>query len=522
MEISVKQWWHDELSGVKHFPGQYDGLSSIKHLPGYHVQQLHGGISGIFLPNMISKEIKVRIINGVDSWEGDRKLVGRQAISDIDDFHIAVIFKKDKLKAIASISELRTMINVSRLATAERGFGEKIMNEIFLFAKKMNKGVELYSLPEAEGFYKKIGMTQDIKEKSKFTLSADDIKKKSFSEELADLEPENGVFCYRQEKKSLELQIIKGGPGSGNFGHAGREGQVGGSDDSLGGNSVFMETKLQNGQRVLLDGSQLPEYLVASKVRIPPAWTQVAVSRDPSNGLWVKGRDGIRSEKFPEGRPTAIYSPDFKKQSAHVKFARVLEMAQKWDSISRENDENMQSKDPKIKEAALVIKLIMITGIRPGSETDTGAVKKAYGATTLEGRHVVQDKKGVRLEFVGKKGKDLSIPIKDKEVVDMIVQKAKSVGSNGKLFNIDDDQLRDYTHILDGGKFKTKDFRTLLATRTAIEKIKSYGDQKPRSEKEYKKMVRLVAVEVSMRLGNTPAVALQSYINPVVFKGWRI
>ena len=197
-------------------------------------------------------------------------------------------------------------------------------------------------------------------------------------------------------------------------------------------------------------------------------------------------------------------------------------MAQKWDSISRENDENMQSKDPKIKEAALVIKLIMITGIRPGSETDTGAVKKAYGATTLEGRHVVQDKKGVRLEFVGKKGKDLSIPIKDKEVVDMIVQKAKSVGSNGKLFNIDDDQLRDYTHILDGGKFKTKDFRTLLATRTAIEKIKSYGDQKPRSEKEYKKMVRLVAVEVSMRLGNTPAVALQSYINPVVFKGWRI
>ena len=288
-----------------------------------------------------------------------------------------------------------------------------------------------------------------------------------------------------------------------------------------GDGGSFSETRMQDGQRVMSDGSPLPKYLAEAKVRIPPAWTQVIVSRDSNNGLWVKGRDAKRSEKFPEGRPTAIYSPDFKEQSAHIKYARCLEMAEKFGHIRKENDNNMQSKDPEIRESASVTKLIMSTGIRPGSERDTGAVKKAYGATTLEGRHVIQDKDGVRLEFVGKKGKSLSIPIRDKEVIDMVIQRARSAGPDGKLFNVDDDRLRDYTHTLDGGKFKTKDFRTLLGTKTAIDKIKSFGDQKPKSEKEYKKMVHAVAVEVSTRLGNTPAVALQSYINPVVFKGWQ-
>lgn len=65
----------------------------------------------------------------------------------------------------------------------------------------------------------------------------------------------------------------------------------------------------------------------------------------------------------------------------------------------------MKSSDPKISEPAKLAALIMSTGIRPGSESDTGAKVKAYGATTLEGRHVVTDSEGnTRLQFVGKKG----------------------------------------------------------------------------------------------------------------------
>jgi len=43
----------------------------------------------------------------------------------------------------------------------------------------------------------------------------------------------------------------------------------------------------------------------------------------------------------------------------------------------------------------------------------------------------------------------------------------------------------------------------------------------PINEKEYKKKVKEVAKQVSAKLGNTPTVALQSYISPVVFAEWK-
>ena len=41
------------------------------------------------------------------------------------------------------------------------------------------------------------------------------------------------------------------------------------------------------------------------------------------------------------------------------------------------------------------------------------------------------------------------------------------------------------------------------------------------NEKEYKKAVKFVATAVSKKLGNTPTIALQSYINPATFAAWR-
>lgn len=88
-----------------------------------------------------------------------------------------------------------------------------------------------------------------------------------------------------------------------------------------------------------------------------------------------------------------------------------------------------------------------------------------------------------------------------------------------KLFNVSNKSLLDYVHTLDGGNFKTKDFRTLLGTRTAMNEMSSM--KAPTTEKEYKKAVLSVAKTVSSTLGNTPSVALKSYISPVVFAPWQ-
>lgn len=264
------------------------------------------------------------------------------------------------------------------------------------------------------------------------------------------------------------------------------------------------------GARKLKNGKPVPSHIP----RIPPAWTDVKISKDPDSHLLVTGFDA-------KGRRVAIYSASHAAKQAQAKFARTEELTKKFDSIRAQNEKLRKSEDPRVRDAADATRLIMDTGIRPGSDADTKAAVKAYGATTLEGRHVVDTKEGTRLQFTGKKGVAIDIPITDLGTAKMIRDRAKAAGRNGKLFpNTDARALLDHVHAFDGGGFKTKDFRTMVANKVAMQEVAKMP--KPKSEKEYKKAVAAVARTVSDTLGNTPTVALQSYINPVVFAGWRI
>jgi DNA topoisomerase-1 len=259
-------------------------------------------------------------------------------------------------------------------------------------------------------------------------------------------------------------------------------------------------------------GEPLPAH--HAKTYIPPAWTDVEVSLNPEHHILARGKD-------LKGRKQSIYQPEFVKRQAEDKFNRNREMLQKMDEIRKQNDDNLESNDPTIKELAAVTMLIQSTGIRPGSDRDTKAAKQAYGATTLRAEHVVSTPEGVVLKFTGKKGVDLSIPVGDKRVADMLLSaKQTAPQRGGRLFAIDDKRLREYTHKLDGGKFKPKDFRTAVGTSTAAREIENMP--MPKNEKEYKLSVRQVAKVVSEKLGNTPTIALQSYINPFVFSKWKL
>ncbi len=263
----------------------------------------------------------------------------------------------------------------------------------------------------------------------------------------------------------------------------------------------------KDGNRTTATGKALPEHIASLK--IPPAWKDVIYSEDPKASLLVKGKDS-------KGRVQYIYSSAHTDQKAQAKFARIEELQSKFSSIAKQNEDNVQ----KNKEDAIVLKLIMETGIRPGSDGDTSAKVKAYGATTLEGKHVEIDKGKVILHFIGKKGVENKIPVSDPKLVKILIDRKKQAGDNGKLFKTDSNHLLRYSSSLDGGGFKTKDFRTLLGTKAAMEAMKKTNP--PKNEKEYKKAVMSVAKKVSEKLGNTPAVALKSYINPIIWQEWRM
>ena len=336
----------------------------------------------------------------------------------------------------------------------------------------------------------------------------------------ADLPPESRINCrclaqvdalMSGETAAQHVEAykaaVKGGAGSGNFGHAGRPGEVGGSVSS-GGETLDSASRDKDGKWRMSDGTGAPEHI--QKLGIPPAWTNVYINRDPKGDMLVRGNDS-------KGRLQVRYSDNHNMRAAADKFGRVSELRAKREEIRKEILRD--AKDEAKQEEAECLLLVMATGIRPGSDQDTKAEKKAYGATTLEGRHVVASGSEVRLRFTGKKGVDLDLPVVDKRVAAMLVKRAGSLRKDERLFSTDANRLRNYSKSKDGGGFKTKDHRTAIGTETAITSIKS--TKTPATMKEYKRAVKEVATKVSKVLGNTPTIALKAYIDPNVFSAWR-
>lgn len=272
-----------------------------------------------------------------------------------------------------------------------------------------------------------------------------------------------------------------------------------------------LSAKSEDGQRVTAEGEALPPHIQAAK--IPPGWTDVTYSPDPNAHLLVTGRD-------TKGRRVYIRSDSADARTAAAKFARIQELQEKAVLVSLQNAAARRSRDAATKDTADAFSLIETMGIRPGSERDTAAKVKAYGATTLEGRHVVVEEGRMFLRFTGKKGVSINLPVEDRDMASMLRRRASAAGETGKLFpHTNAATLLKHTHKLDGGDFKTKDFRTLKGTTTAMGEVRRMSP--PANEAEYKKAVLAVAKKVSAVLGNTPTVALQSYIDPIVFAQWR-
>jgi DNA topoisomerase-1 len=250
--------------------------------------------------------------------------------------------------------------------------------------------------------------------------------------------------------------------------------------------------------------------------RVPPAWTNVMIAQDPSKHIYATGYAANGKKQF-------ILNPETTKANAEDKFARVKELEAKFDQIKAQNIKNQKHADPKVREHADVMALVMEMGVRPGGELGkTQAQFQGYGATTLLGKHVRITKEGTRLCFVpGKKhGEKINLKVDNPAIASMLTKRKLTAGNDGNLFpTVNDKSLLAYTHSLNGGSFKTKDFRTLLASRVATEALK--GQAAPTNLAQYKKATKAVATAVSDRLGNTPTVALQSYIPPEVFTEWR-
>jgi len=231
------------------------------------------------------------------------------------------------------------------------------------------------------------------------------------------------------------------------------------------------------------------------------------MTTDTKSPLQAIGRDS-------KGRRVYLYSAEHMGMATAAKFSRLKIFSKAYPSLM-----NRVKKDINDSEEALVLYLIAKTGFRIGSNAETLADVKAIGASTLRCSHISIDGNRIAFDFVGKKGIRVNKVLKDNFLARHIAGRCSNVTDN-QIFKTTDNKIRLYLNSISSDfRFTVKDFRTYLGTLTAFRKIKAMPI--PQNIRELKRYKKEVGKTVANELGNSPTIALNSYVAPEVFCVWE-
>jgi DNA topoisomerase-1 len=126
----------------------------------------------------------------------------------------------------------------------------------------------------------------------------------------------------------------------------------------------------------------------------------------------------------------------------------------------------------------------------------------------------------VRLAFVGKSGVAWDVKLTDARYARLMEQQLKRVrGDDDPVFQVNGrplhaDDVNDYLAPFDA---TAKKFRTFHATRLAREDLLQHEDAPPAQREQ---LVSEMFVHVAAKLGHTPAVDREHYVDPMVVQAF--
>jgi len=270
------------------------------------------------------------------------------------------------------------------------------------------------------------------------------------------------------------------------------------------------------------------EILRLKELVIPPAWRDVWICPDPQGHLQATGVDAA-------GRKQYLYHPRWREQRDRQKFDHMLEFAEQLPKLRRRLMRTLRDSDELDRERVLAcaVRLLDVGLFRLGSEEyaeDGGGV----GLATVPKAAVVVHDDEIVFDYIGKAGKRQQQSVRD-ELSGAVVRalKRRRGGGDGLLAyregrrwrGVRSEQINTYLKTQIGEPYSAKDFRTWNATVLAA--VSLAVDGRDAATKRARKRAMDGAVRgVSEVLGNTPAVARRSYIDPRVFdrylSGWTI
>jgi DNA topoisomerase IB len=269
-----------------------------------------------------------------------------------------------------------------------------------------------------------------------------------------------------------------------------------------------------NGQREPVED---PEVLARiESLVIPPAWKNVWICPYLNGHIQAVGTDAA-------GRRQYVYHPQWQTERAEEKYDRVLRLAKRLPDWRAHVLADMRGRGLERDRVLAVAQHLIDRGyFRAGGE-EYAQENGSFGLATLLRDHVRLRRDSVEFDYPAKSGVRRTVSLDDPLVIRAVRSLLRAETPIPRLLvyrtsegwcELRADDLNARFRELVGEEFSVKDLRTWHGTVLAAEGFSTARE--PASKTARRREEAAVMRAVSEELGNTPAVARSSYVDPRV------
>ena len=252
---------------------------------------------------------------------------------------------------------------------------------------------------------------------------------------------------------------------------------------------------------------------------IPPAWQDVWICADPQGHIQAMGTDVA-------GRRQYRYHDLWREQRDLDKHDRVRQFGAALPAMRETLGQHLDARGlGRERVLAGAIRLVDLGFFRSGGE-EYAEQNGTFGLATITKDHVTLTKGQLVFEYLAKGSQQHEQAVAEEQVCAVVRSLLRRRGGGDQLLvyrsgsrwhDVTAADMNDYLREISGGDYTAKDFRTWHATVLAAVGL-AVSESAAGGETTRRHAIVRVVREVADYLGNTPAVARASYIDPRVIE----
>lgn len=247
---------------------------------------------------------------------------------------------------------------------------------------------------------------------------------------------------------------------------------------------------------------------------IPPAWDDVWIAPHPRDHIQATGVDVA-------GRRQYLYHQAWRARADEAKFERMLALAAALPRARRLVTTDLRARGlGRDRVLAGAFRLLDLGALRVGSPRYADE-HGSRGLCTMLVAHAEVRGDAVRLRYPAKSGQRFAVELTDAQLAELIAElgtrgrRARLLAwqdAEGRAHPLRPAEINEDIRRRTGGEFTAKDFRTLHGTAAAARSLAAAGPAA--TERGRRRAVAEAMRCAAAELGNTPAIARASYVDP--------